>query len=206
MKILALSAFCFFVNLPLGFWRKKNKKFSVAWFIAIHAAVPFIIAVRLLSGVSNFFIPLFIALAVLGQLAGGRWGKIDMDFMKIMFGKSVRRKQCKSHFGEDDIIIDNFRLNPLHIIPENISDNSKIDFYLDTGKDIYLLRLQNNNENKIFFTNQYNKKITLLTYIVVRKTFKANINEELSIIIKKLKSIDFPKYYDEKIFDINDWK
>jgi hypothetical protein len=26
------------------------------------------------------------------------------------------------------------------------------------------------------------------------------------IIIKKLKSIDFPKYYDEKIFDINDWK
>jgi hypothetical protein len=206
MKILALSAFCFFVNLPLGFWRKKTKKFSAAWFVAIHAAVPLIIAVRLLSEVSNFFIPLFIALAVLGQLAGGRWGNTDMDFMKIIFGKSVRRKQCKCHFDEDDIIIDNFHLNSVHIIPENISDSLEIDFYLDTGKDIYMLRLQNKHENAIHFINKYNKKTTLLTYIVVRKTFEASINEELLIIIKKLKSIKFPKYYAEKIFDINDWK
>jgi hypothetical protein len=195
MKILALSAFCFFVNLPLGFWRKRTRKFSAAWFIAIHAAVPLIIAVRLLSGVSNFFIPLFIALAVLGQLAGGK-------SVEILF-KSIRRKQCECHFGEDDIIIDNFRLNPVHIIPENISDNLEIDFYLDTGKDIYLLRLQNNDENKIIFTNRYNKKITLLTYIVVRKRFERNIKEELLVIIKRLKSIHFPNYYDEQKFDIN---
>jgi hypothetical protein len=198
MKILALSAFCFFVNLPLGFWRKRTRKFSAAWFIAVHAAVPLIIAVRLLSGVSNFFIPLFIALAVLGQLAGGK-------SVEILF-KLIRRKQCECHFDDDDIIIDGFRLGPVHIIPENISDNSEIDFYLDTGKDIYLLRLQSNDENIIIFTNRYNKKITLLTYIVVRKRFERNINEELSVIIKRLKSIHFPNYYDEKKFDINNWK
>jgi hypothetical protein len=133
------------------------------------------------------------------------WG-IGMDLVKILFGKLIRKRQCKCHFGNDDIIIDNFRLNSVNIIPENISNNLEIDFYLNTGKDIYLLRLQNKHENKIFFINKHNKKITLLTYIIVRKTFGTNINKELLIIINILKSINFPKYYEEKIFDINEWK
>jgi hypothetical protein len=132
--------------------------------------------------------------------------RIDMDFVKIIFGKLIRKKQCKCHFGDDNIIIDNFCLNAVNIIPENIPSNFEIDFYLDTGKDIYILRLQNKPENKIYFINKYNKKITLLTYIIVRKAFGANINEELLIIIKKLKGIKFPYYYDERNFDINEWK
>jgi hypothetical protein len=126
-----------------------------------------------------------------------------MDFMKILFGKSIRKRQCKCHFGNDDIIIGDFHLNSVNIIPEIIPDNFELDFYLNTGKDIDILRLQNKPENGIFFVNKYNKKITLLTYIIVRKTLSKNINEELFIIIKKLRSINFPDYYEEKIFDIN---
>jgi hypothetical protein len=129
-----------------------------------------------------------------------------MDFVKIIFGKKIRKRQCKCHFGDDDIIIENFHLNAVNIIPEKMSNNLEIDFYLDTGKDIYILRLQNKQENKIFFINKYNEKMTLLTYIIVRKTFGRNINEELLNIIRKLKSIKFPNYYNEKIFDINDWE
>jgi F0F1-type ATP synthase membrane subunit a len=70
--VWALAAFSILANIPLGFWRKKLKKFSVSWFIAIHATVPIIIAVRLFFGISNLFIPLFIALAVAGQLIGGK--------------------------------------------------------------------------------------------------------------------------------------
>jgi hypothetical protein len=128
-------------------------------------------------------------------------GRTDMDFVKIIFGKIIRKRQCKCHFGDDDIIIENFHLNAVNIIPENISDNLEIDFYLDTGKDIYILRLQNKPENKIIFVNKYNRKITLLTYIIVRKIFGTNINEELTIIMEKLKNIKFPKYYEEKVFD-----
>ncbi|MDR2104262.1 MAG: hypothetical protein LBP51_00740 [Deferribacteraceae bacterium] len=72
MILPALCILSFAANIPLGYWRKRVKKFSIQWFIAVHAAVPLIIAMRLFFGVSNWFIPLFIALAVAGQLLGGK--------------------------------------------------------------------------------------------------------------------------------------
>ncbi|MDR2401293.1 MAG: hypothetical protein LBD73_06550 [Deferribacteraceae bacterium] len=69
---IALSAFCFLTNIPLGYWRKRVKKFSPSWFIAVHAAVPIIIAIRVFFGVSSWFIPLFVVFAAAGQLVGGR--------------------------------------------------------------------------------------------------------------------------------------
>jgi hypothetical protein len=72
MIALTLSILSFTANIPLGYWRKRVKKFSLQWFAAVHAAVPLIIAARLFFGVSNWLIPLFIALSVAGQLAGGK--------------------------------------------------------------------------------------------------------------------------------------
>jgi hypothetical protein len=129
----------------------------------------------------------------------------DVDFIKILFGKYIRKKNCKCHFGEDDIIIDNFHLNSVNEIPEEITKELELDFYMNTGKDIYLLRLQNNPENKILFVNNYNSEITLLTYIVIRKSIFENIDKELKIIVRKLKEIKFPKYYNHKIYEIEDW-
>jgi len=68
VAVAALAA-----NLPLGFWRAGVRKFSAAWFVAVHLSVPFIIALRLLLGVSAWFIPLTLGMAVVGQIMGGRW-------------------------------------------------------------------------------------------------------------------------------------
>lgn len=52
MTKLALIAFLvFFLNIPFGYWRANVRKFSTQWFLAIHIPVPFIIALRLLSGI-----------------------------------------------------------------------------------------------------------------------------------------------------------
>jgi len=63
----------FVMNLPLGYMREGARKFSVAWFTWIHLSIPFIILLRLKLGISNWFIPLSIAAAVIGQLAGGKF-------------------------------------------------------------------------------------------------------------------------------------
>lgn len=60
------------LNIPLGMWRVRTKKFSFSWFISIHIAVPLIYFIRVSEGLAYWTIPIFIALAVLGQLFGGR--------------------------------------------------------------------------------------------------------------------------------------
>lgn len=37
---LVAIAGTFLVNVPFGYWRAGVRKFSPAWFVAIHAAVP----------------------------------------------------------------------------------------------------------------------------------------------------------------------
>lgn len=134
-----------------------------------------------------------------------------MYFIEKLFGKWFRQKECKCHFGEDDIVIGNFRLNAVHYVPAKVEKGIELDYYMDTGKDIYLLRLQDNIENKIIFVNRdtitKNKRI-LFTYIIVRKelTEELNINKELEEIVMKLETIKFPKYYEERVFEIEKWE
>jgi len=65
------------VNLPFGFWRAGVRKFSPAWFVAVHAPVPLVIVLRHVSGagwhLASF--PLVIAAFFLGQFAGARLRK-----------------------------------------------------------------------------------------------------------------------------------
>jgi phosphatidylserine synthase len=68
--ILIVSASSFLFNVPLGLWRERYKKFSLPWFVILHLSVPFIIALRIYLKANLWFIPLFIALAVIGQLSG----------------------------------------------------------------------------------------------------------------------------------------
>ena len=75
LKILFVSVVCFLVNVPLGRWREHTRKFSWQWFVAVHASIPFIIALRIGLHLPLLAIPINIATAVLGQLVGGRFGK-----------------------------------------------------------------------------------------------------------------------------------
>jgi hypothetical protein len=59
-------------NVPLGMWRRRLRRFSPAWFVAIHASIPALVAIRLAFVPVNWVIPPEIALAVAGQFAGAR--------------------------------------------------------------------------------------------------------------------------------------
>lgn len=70
MGISIVAIFAFLLNIPFGRWRSNFKKFSIVWWMLIHASIPFIIALRIWLETPRAFIPLFIALAVLGQYVG----------------------------------------------------------------------------------------------------------------------------------------
>lgn len=60
------------LNLPLGYLRSKVAKRSFKWFLYIHLSIPVIIVARLALGLNWHYIPVSVAAAVIGQLAGGK--------------------------------------------------------------------------------------------------------------------------------------
>ena len=72
--LLAVGA-TFLVNLPFGWWRARLRKFSPAWFVAIHAPVPIVVGLRFWLGLPFRWtvLPLFIAAYFGGQFVGSRW-------------------------------------------------------------------------------------------------------------------------------------
>ena len=74
MPLIAIvAALAFVVNVPLGALREHTRTFSWQWFLAIHAAVPFIAALRILSDVTMLVIPLLVILSIAGQVIGSRY-------------------------------------------------------------------------------------------------------------------------------------
>jgi hypothetical protein len=71
--LVALSA-TFALNLPFGYWRAGVRKFSPQWFVAVHAVVPLVIALRYSLGLPFRWsmLPLFVAAYFGGQFAGSR--------------------------------------------------------------------------------------------------------------------------------------
>ena len=72
MHLLSVAFIVFLLNLPFGYWRANVRKFSLAWFLSIHAPVPLVIAIRVLSGLGWQFItfPFMIGAFFGGQFAG----------------------------------------------------------------------------------------------------------------------------------------
>lgn len=83
----------------------------------------------------------------------------------------MKRKKCKKekyevHFGEDDFWINGFRFNAVHIIPKIPNEITEVDFYMDTGEEICLLRVRNSPLDKITFCQGE------ITYIIIEKTLQ----------------------------------
>jgi hypothetical protein len=62
------------INLPFGYWRAGVRKLSIRWFVAVHAAVPLVVGLRVVSGLGWRLatVPLMVGAYFTGQLLGGR--------------------------------------------------------------------------------------------------------------------------------------
>lgn len=72
--VVGLFAFAFILNVPMGALRSHTRKFSISWFLCVHATIPVIYMGRLHTGLDLRYVPLFVAAAILGQIMGGRMG------------------------------------------------------------------------------------------------------------------------------------
>ncbi len=70
--ILILFAFTLILNLPFGYLRTRSIKYSLRWFLCIHAPIPFIFIARTVSHIEMKYIPVFALAAVAGQIVGGK--------------------------------------------------------------------------------------------------------------------------------------
>ncbi|CAA0814458.1 Unknown protein [Striga hermonthica] len=71
-KILVIGVLGMAANIPLGIWREHTEKFSLSWFAAVHAAVPFIAMLRKSVLMPKTAMAFTIAASVLGQVIGSR--------------------------------------------------------------------------------------------------------------------------------------
>jgi len=62
------------LNVPFGYWRAGARRFTRPWFLAVHAPVPVVIALRILAGIAWKLanLPVLMGAFFLGQLIGGR--------------------------------------------------------------------------------------------------------------------------------------
>lgn len=59
-------------NTLLGVWRSGLPRFSPVWFLAIHASIPLLVAMRFVLILPNWVIPPEVGLAFIGQFVGAR--------------------------------------------------------------------------------------------------------------------------------------
>ncbi|CAK9136156.1 unnamed protein product [Ilex paraguariensis] len=71
-KVLVIGVLGMAANVPLGIWREHTEKFSVSWFAAVHAAVPFIGMLRKSVLMPKTAMAFTIAASILGQVIGSR--------------------------------------------------------------------------------------------------------------------------------------
>jgi hypothetical protein len=74
MNLLLVTLAVFLINLPFGYWRANVYKYSLQWALAIHLPIPFIIFLRLSSGIGFqlYTYPILIAAFFMGQLIGSK--------------------------------------------------------------------------------------------------------------------------------------
>ena len=80
MALSLLLLGIFLINLPCGCWREGVRKFSPAWFVAVHAPVPLVFVMRRVADVewSLTLLPLLVAAYFLGQWVGAWWRRSRM--------------------------------------------------------------------------------------------------------------------------------
>ena len=107
-------------------------------------------------------------------------------FRKLRY--NLKKKKYQSHFGEDNIIIDNIILNPVHLLPEGEwLENQQIDFWMDDHSDFYLLSLCNSKKCSVILgDDSLNQYIYIIMHMPVDDTIRT-----LEKVIHELKKIPY---------------
>ena len=69
MRLTIVALIVLLFNIPFGYWRALVKKFSLQWFLAVHLPVPFIIILRIYSGIGFAF---YTYIFLVGAFFGGQ--------------------------------------------------------------------------------------------------------------------------------------
>ncbi len=95
MSITTVAVLVFIINLPFGYFRRKSERFSKEWFIFVHTPIPFVIILRIVSGLGFqlYTFPIMITAFFLGQFFGG---------MLFVYNCKIRRRECISQSQEQD--------------------------------------------------------------------------------------------------------
>jgi hypothetical protein len=75
-------------NLALGVWRSRLRRFSPAWFVAIHASIPLLVAIRFVFSLPMWVIPPEVTFALAGQLVGARLPVVQSSLRSVLAGRS----------------------------------------------------------------------------------------------------------------------
>ena len=72
MNLAIASILVFLLNIPFGYWRKMERKFSWQWFLTIHLPIPFVVIIRFHFdlGFALYTYPIMIAVFFGGQFFG----------------------------------------------------------------------------------------------------------------------------------------
>lgn len=78
-KLIIITLFVFVLNIPFGYWRANVKHFSTQWFFAIHIPIPFIVVLRIVSGIGfSWYTYVFL---VGGFFLGQQFGSMLMKWI-----------------------------------------------------------------------------------------------------------------------------
>lgn len=96
VKILSIGLLGMVANVPLGIWHEHTVKFSLQWFVAIHAAVPFIAMLRKSVNMPKAAMVFTIAASILGQMIGSRAERIRLKAIdnERNAGAVVDKRNC----------------------------------------------------------------------------------------------------------------
>ena len=72
VKMASIALVAAAANVPFGAWREHFDKFSLGWFVAVHATIPFIALLRKGVVMPRWAILLTITGAIAGQTVGSR--------------------------------------------------------------------------------------------------------------------------------------
>ena len=73
ITLIAVTVGVLLLNMPFGFWRAGVQKFTLPWILAVHLPIPFVVALRIVSGLgwSLASFPFVIGAYLTGQYLGG---------------------------------------------------------------------------------------------------------------------------------------